>query len=271
MASLEPTPKYNCWLCDKQISLETCKTDDSGRLVHEFCYGLRLRLAADPDAVLEFQRLESSEGRSRSWKEIAMDVLGETNRRRFHDLVEELQEALAARDRALEDPSRLSEFRQRIAYEKTMDVAANLMRSDYASLQMLFPERGSGGELRLLGFRGFDARAANFWEWVRADSQSTCGIALRDRQRVVASDIAGCDFMAGSGDQQVYLQTGIHSCQTTPLITRTGNLVGMISTHWRTRHQPSENDLSQFDILARQVADLVEHSRSSEPGTQNFK
>lgn len=43
------------------------------------------------------------------------------------------------------------------------------MHSDYASLQMLFPERGSGGELRLLSFRGFNPEAAKFWEWVRAD------------------------------------------------------------------------------------------------------
>lgn len=52
------------------------------------------------------------------------------------------------------------------------------------------------------GFRGFNPEAARFWEWVRADSKSTCGIALRGAQRVVASDIAACDFMAGSEDQR---------------------------------------------------------------------
>lgn len=102
------------------------------------------------------------------------------------------------------------------------------MRSDYASMQMLFPERGSGGELRLLAFRGFNPEAAKFWEWVRADSKSTCGIALRDKSRVVAPDLANCDFMAGFDDQQTYLQTGIYACQTTPLIGRGGNVVGMI-------------------------------------------
>jgi GAF domain-containing protein len=275
MASLESTPQYTCRLCSKEISLETCKTDDRGRLVHEFCYSLSLRLAADPDAVLEYMRLKSLEGMRRSWKEVAMDVLGETNRQRFRDLAEELDDALAARELVLKDPSLLSGISDRIAYEKTMNIAVNLMRSDYASLQMLYPERGTGGELRLLAFRGFNPQAARFWEWVRADSQSTCGIALRDGERVVASDIAACDFMADSEDQHVYLQTGIHACQTTPLITRAGNLVGMISTHWRSRHQPSENDLSQFDILARQAADLLEHSRSFERTPQdaakNFK
>jgi hypothetical protein len=143
-------------------------------------------------------------------------------------------------------------------YEKIVDDAVALMRSDYASMQMLFPERGAGGELRLLAFRGFNPQAAQFWQWVRADSKSTCGIALRDRRRVVAPNIATCDFMVGSEDQRTYLQTGIRACQTTPLIGRGGIVVGMISTHWRTPHQPSQKDFELFDNLAKQAADLIE-------------
>jgi GAF domain-containing protein len=264
MATLEALPKYTCCLCGKAVSLETCKTDDRGRIVHEFCYSVRLHLADDPDAVLESRRGHLSEGRRRLWKDIAMDVLAETNRERFQELVNELDEALAARELALKNPSLLPGTSQWIAYENIVDIAVAAMGSEYASLQMLYPERGSGGELRLLAFRGFNPHAARFWEWVRADSQSTCGIALRDTQRVVAPDISNCDFMADSEDQHVYLQTGIHACQTTPLIARTGNVVGMISTHWRTPHQPSPGDLRQFDILARQAADLIERSRSME-------
>jgi GAF domain-containing protein len=150
------------------------------------------------------------------------------------------------------------------SYEKIVDDAVAVMRSDYASVQMLFPERGTGGELRLLAFRGFNPEAAKFWEWVRAESKSTCGIALRETRRVVAPDIAVCDFMADSEDQQVYLETGIHACQTTPLIARAGNVVGMISTHWRTPHEPSQEDFNLFDILARQAADLIERCRQEE-------
>jgi len=37
------------------------------------------------------------------------------------------------------------------------------MRSDFVSVQMLFPESGPGGELQLLAFRGFNPQAAKFW------------------------------------------------------------------------------------------------------------
>lgn len=139
-------------------------------------------------------------------------------------------------------------------YEMIVDAAVTLMRADYASLQKLYPERGTGGELRLLAFRGFDPQAAAFWEWVRADSKSTCGMALRRHQRVVAPDIATCEFMADSEDQRVFLQNGIHAGQSTPLVARSGEVVGMISTHWRTPHQPSEDEFRHFDILAREAA-----------------
>jgi DNA-binding NarL/FixJ family response regulator len=151
-----------------------------------------------------------------------------------------------------------------IACEEIVDAAVDLMRSDYASMQMLFPERGTGGELQLLSFRGFNPQAARFWEWVRADSKSTCGFALRGNRRVVAPDIPTCDFMADSEDQKVYLETGIRACQTTPLITRSGNVVGMLSTHWRTPHQPSEDDFRIFDILAKQATDVIERRRREE-------
>jgi len=118
-------------------------------------------------------------------------------------------------------------------YEKIMNDAVHIMRSDFASIQMLYPKRGDG-ELRLLDFRGFNPEAAVFWEWVRADSKSTCGLALRDQRQVIASDIARSEIMAGSEDQKVYLQTGILACQTTPLIAM-GEVVGMISTHGARR------------------------------------
>ena len=172
-----------------------------------------------------------------------MDVLGEKDSNRFPQLLEELEMALAARELHTSpdqlDPGNCPPQPRSThsGHEDILAAAVEIMRADYASLQVLFSERGTAGELRLVGFRGFNPQAARFWEWVRADSKSTCGMALHDSRRVVAPDIAECDFMADSEDQQVYLQTGIHTCQTTPLISRFGNIVVMISTHWRSRQR----------------------------------
>lgn len=205
---------------------------------------------------------------SRSWRVIAQELSSEADPDRLTQLSVELTLALDKQELREEwdghigvrdpDPARSLRCGE---FERIVDRAVALMRSDYASLQMLFPERGSGGELLLLSFRGFNPEAATFWEWVRADSKSTCGIALRDHQRVIAADIASCDFMAGSEDQAIYLQTGIGACQTTPLTGPAGDVVGMISTHWRSPHHPSNNDLSLFDTLAREAAEIIEMRR----------
>jgi signal transduction histidine kinase/DNA-binding response OmpR family regulator len=188
--------------------------------------------------------------------------------------VEERTEALLASERRLAaelDSFRrlqqvstrmISEENPQSLYEQLLDAATSIMRSEYASIQMYYPERGLAGELRLLGFRGFNANAARFWEWVQPASDSTCGIALRTRERVVVTDVETCEFMAGSDDLKTYLETGIHAVQSTPLLSRGGRLLGMISTHWRAPHQPAEGELRLLDVLARQAADLIERSQS---------
>ncbi|HEV2174754.1 MAG TPA: PAS domain-containing protein, partial [Nitrospira sp.] len=107
-------------------------------------------------------------------------------------------------------------------YERILDAAAVILHSDFASLQRFHPERGSGGELRLLGFRGLNPETAKFWEWVRADSASTCGAALRSAERIIVTDVEQCGFMAGTEDLATCHQTGIRAVQSTPLVSRSG-------------------------------------------------
>jgi signal transduction histidine kinase len=156
----------------------------------------------------------------------------------------------------------INENRTEDLYQKIVEAACTIMRSEFASLQMYCAERGVAGELQLLAFRGFTPEAAKFWEWVKIGSASVCGEALRLRARAVVADVQRCEFMAGSDDLDAYLQTGILSAQTTPLFSRSGRLVGMLSTHWQKPHTPSERELRYFDILARQAADLIEHRRA---------
>jgi PAS domain S-box-containing protein len=144
-------------------------------------------------------------------------------------------------------------------YERVLDAAAAIMRSDFASMQMFYPERG---ELRLLAYRGFNPTAATFWERVRPGSGSTCGVALATGKRSIVPDIELCGFMAGTDDLDTFRQTGIRAVQSTPLVSRAGQLMGMISTHWRSPHQPSERDLRHLDLLARQATDLIERTNS---------
>src|SRR5215475_11042243 len=146
-----------------------------------------------------------------------------------------------------------------VLYEMILDAAVAIMRSDFASMQMFDPERG---ELRLLAHRGFSQTAVAFWEWVRPTSGSSCGAALATGKRSIVPDIELSDFMVGSEGLEAFCQAGIRAMQSTPLVSRTGRLLGMITTHWRDPHQPPKHDLRHLDVAARQAADLIERKQA---------
>src|SRR5215475_566014 len=144
-------------------------------------------------------------------------------------------------------------------HSRILDAAIGLMSSDMASMQSLDPGRN---QLRLLAWKGFHPQSAIFWEWVHLDSVCACGLALSAGCRVVVPDIETCDSMVGTPDLDEYRRSNIRAVQSTPLISRSGQLLGMISTHWREPHQPTECALRRLDVLARQATDLIERSRT---------
>ena len=149
-------------------------------------------------------------------------------------------------------------------YDTLINAAVSIMHASAASLQMLHPDRGGGGELRLIASHGFSDEAVAAWEWVRADAGTTCAASLRSGERVVVPDIEQCDFMAGTADLALFRAAGVRAAQTTPLVSRAGRLLGMISTYRGEVHMPSERDFRLLDIIARQAADLMERTQVEE-------
>jgi signal transduction histidine kinase/ActR/RegA family two-component response regulator len=143
-------------------------------------------------------------------------------------------------------------------YEQILDAATRIMRSQFASLQRVH----SNGELQLLAWRGFDAQSARFWKTIGPHSVSCCYKALRARQRFIISDVEQCDWLTGTEHLAEYRRSGIRSVQSTPLISRSGELVGVVSTHWRERHTPALSDFRILDVLARETADLIERTKA---------
>ncbi|HEU5133594.1 MAG TPA: GAF domain-containing protein [Steroidobacteraceae bacterium] len=198
-------------------------------------------------------------------RQLAFSIQRNRTHRQLHDREAELAEELAA-TRLLQSLSveLAHEVDVEALYEKILDAVQSIMHSDFSSMQQYYPHLGARGELKLLGFRGFSPAAAKFWTWVRADSACTCGLALASRERVIAPDVEAMPSLTGSPDLASYRETGIRSVQSTPLLSRRGDLVGMISTHWKNVHAPSERDLRLLDILARLAADLIERKTQDE-------
>ena len=150
-------------------------------------------------------------------------------------------------------------------YKKIVEAAVAIMRSNFATMQMLYPaEDDSVGKLRMLASSNFSPEAEKFWEWVYQHTASSCGAALRSGKRVIIQDYRNDEYVKTAPTLAVFLEAGIYSAQSTPLYSRSGKLLGMISTHWNFPHNPPQRLLDLLDILARQAADLIERTQTEE-------
>jgi PAS domain S-box-containing protein len=145
-------------------------------------------------------------------------------------------------------------------YMQIIEATMALLRSDCGSLQMVLPETD---ELLLLAQKGFAAGSADGWQRITRNGGTTCAEAFRSGERVIVPDLEQCHRVK-KAELVSYRKSGIRSVQSTPLFSRAGELVGIISNHWRKVHEPSKRELRLLDVLARQAADLIEWKRADE-------
>lgn len=146
-------------------------------------------------------------------------------------------------------------------YEAILDSAMEIMNADGANIQCFIPEKN---ELFLLAHKNFHPESARHWQHIKRDLRSAYWTALLSRGRVIISNIEESQFPVSEEDLYYCRLSKIGSVQNTPLISRAGNHVGMLSTHWSQPHEPSDRDCSLLDVLARQTADLIEQRHSEE-------
>src|SRR5262249_30053081 len=144
--------------------------------------------------------------------------------------------------------------------KQIVEATVAMLRSDCGSMRMVLPETG---ELLLLAHSGFNSASANGWQRISRNGGTSCAAAFRRGERVIVPDLEQCSFVNKKALLS-YRRAGIRSVQSTPLFSRAGELVGMISNHWRNVHEPSKRELRLLDVLARQAADLIEWKRADE-------
>jgi PAS domain-containing protein len=190
----------------------------------------------------------------------------------FQDITERKRSEAALREsearlaRELEDAQRLQRISSILIqrddgaiFEELIDAAQALMQADCASLQVMDRNKG---ELELLAWRGFHPESAAHWQRVAVGSGTSCAAALAHGERLLIEDVAGWAH-ADAATLAHWRLSGIRAVQSTPLVARDGQIVGMLSTHWRHPHRPGERDLGVFGVLARQVADVLERRRAA--------
>src|SRR5262247_4883123 len=55
---------------------------------------------------------------------------------------------------------------------------------------------------------------------------------------------------------------GNRALQSTRILSHKGAPLGVLGTHFRSVHKPSDQDLRLLDLYVRQAADIIEHHRA---------
>jgi signal transduction histidine kinase/DNA-binding NarL/FixJ family response regulator len=103
---------------------------------------------------------------------------------------------------------------------------------------------------------------------VRRDSPWACGAAMNSLSRVIVEDVNHDESFRPLRD--IAAAAGFRSIQSTPLLNRTGVLLGVLSTHWSHPHRPSERDLYMLDLYAREAADVLENIQAAQELQRSF-
>lgn len=146
-------------------------------------------------------------------------------------------------------------------FDEILDSAMELMHADFASLQKLLPSEDT---LELIAWKNFHPEAAEHWKYIKDSGATSCGRALAAFDRMIVNDINNSQIQVDEKDLDAFRKSGIIAMQSTPLINRDGKCIGMISTHWNREYYPSEHEFNLFDVLARQVTDLIQQRLSED-------
>jgi PAS domain S-box-containing protein len=196
-------------------------------------------------------------GRILGASKVARDV---TARKEAEEALVALKNELSAR---LTDLRRLHEMSTRLSatlelqpiLEEILRTATAIENTEQGVLSLCDPEHNV---LVLGASRGFDQEFLRTIDAVPAGG-GACGICYREKRRVVVEDTESDPIFAPY--REVAREAGFRAVHSAPLMTRSGKIVGVLSTHFARPHTPSDRERDLIDLCARQAVDFIENAR----------
>jgi signal transduction histidine kinase len=221
-----------------------------------------VRVGGDTRKLLCFARpLFDAEGHVRGSVGAFLDV---TARRAME---EALRQSEARLTHDLEAMTRLQALSTRLmTYDDLRTALADVLenaiwtsRADFSNIQVLNPGTGA---LEIVAQRGFGQDFLDYFREVREEDDSACARAMKSGESIAIEDVQ----LEPSFEphRAIAAAAGFRAVQSTPLESRTGTILGMLSVHFRQPHRVSERDQRLLDLNARHVADFLARLRFEE-------
>ncbi len=133
-----------------------------------------------------------------------------------------------------------------------VNASINLHRADFGSVQ-LFNARSR--KLEIAYQNAYPEEFLKVFGSVSADDRCGSGRVLRENRAVIISDVeVDADYAPFRG---VAKTAGYRAMQSTPMVATSGELIGVVSTHFAKPHRPTVDEMMAIRLLARHAADQM--------------
>jgi two-component system, chemotaxis family, CheB/CheR fusion protein len=178
-----------------------------------------------------------------------------TERRHVEDTLRALQEEQAA---DLAATLKLQELSSRLLnsvdlqplLRQLLDATIEMQRADFGCVQLYNAEKRN---LDMAAQRGFDPLLLTRFE--KLGHEGAGGRSISKRDRVVVADVNEDE---GYKPLRAFAaEAGYRAVHSIPLFDRNDQPLGVLTTHFREPHKPSEREIRLTDLYARQFADVI--------------
>jgi PAS domain S-box-containing protein len=143
------------------------------------------------------------------------------------------------------------------ALQAILDTAVEAQDADFG---IIWLHDGLTGRLVVEVSRGF--QDSPFSEVVPGPVGGSAGNAFAHRRRWVVSDTE--TDLAFGPFRQAAREAGFRSVHSTPIVTRSGALLGVLSVHYAESRTPLQREMQVADVCARHAADAIEMFRNQD-------
>lgn len=189
-------------------------------------------------------------------------VIDITERKRMENQLKDTQEKLSVR---VNDLHRLQELSTRLLeprplvqqFQVVLDVVVALHHAEHGILAFVDDE---DGQLKIKASVGHDAQALDQLQRLMDAGRGSCGLARVGRSRVVVNDVQTdprCQDL-----RALAASLGLGAAHSTPLLSDSGELMGLISVHFPTPHDITLRETDLTDLCSRKIIVHAERARA---------
>ena len=139
------------------------------------------------------------------------------------------------------------------ALDEILDASIAIQKAGMGDAQLYDPQSQALG---IAARRGCGQEFPNQFRSVGPGGGTACARTVRSGERVVIKDVQ--KEPGYEPYREAAAAAGYRAVNSTPLVSRQGELLGVLSTHFGPPHRPSERDLRMPDLYARQAADIMD-------------